>query len=463
MNLNIKVETTDKHLSKFGGLNLFALSWSKLKIMGQISGLLPGVRRSIKKFEDLALGFAVDAECLDDMALLGKDDGFKTVCDERVYTPKTYGDFLREFSSRQIDDVNKALARSAFIERAGIEKKISSMTFDFDSTSNRQYAEVMEGLCFSGEKKYDCLTTMYVFDELGIQYYSDVRPGNTHTSDSISKIIHMVMSQMPTEGSYLSEDVYLPWKKSPYRKQLRVYARADAGYCNSEFMNACWAKGLGFVVRMRSDMLQPNIKNIINWKPAKKRLKKVRCRGGDYRIVDQSIRFYDGRSAEIGSTLYHGANMAKTARIVCIRAKKPGVIGFDKEDYDYFAWLTAIGEHEMKNEKIILFYRGRGHAENYIREMKNGYDMHHYPCLKLDANRAYALIAAFSYNVLRFIALIRSRQRPQFVKAIRNKFINLPCQVVRTGRQVIFKFMEHHAKEVNLFLKQPKNMQLGFT
>jgi hypothetical protein len=125
--------------------------------------------------------------------------------------------------------------------------------------------------------------------------------------------------------------------------------------------------------------------------------------------------------------------------------------------------LTSIDEHEMGNEQIIRFYRGRGHAENYVRELKNGYDMHHYPCLKLNANRAYALIAAFPHNILRFIALRTAENKVQSAKAIRNKFIFQACQVVRTAGQVFFKFMNHHAKEVEKFLEDLKNLQHGFT
>ncbi len=463
MNTNIKVCTTDKHLSSFGGLKIFSECWSKLQIMPQIARFLPSAKHTMKKFEDLALGFAAGAQCLDDMAVLAEDEGLRAVCDEKVYTPKSYGDYLRKFTFLQLDEGNKALARAAFIQRAALDQEMKSITFDLDSTSNRQYAEVMEGVCFSGEKKFECLTTMYVFDEMGNQYYSNVRPGNTHTSDSISKIIHMIMTEMPRTGVYEEENISLPWLKNPYKKSIRVYARADAGYCNNEFVNACLSKNIGFVVRLRADMLEPNIKTITNWKGVKKRIRTVKDRKGKARVIDESIRFYDGRTTEIGSTIYQNPGMAHVCRIVCIRAKKEGTLGLSEGDYDYFAWLTNIGEHEKNNEKIIRFYRARGHAENYIREMKNGYDMHHYPCLKLDANRAYALIAAFSYNILRFISLQKSRKKPQFSKAIRNKFINLPCQVVRTGRQVIFKFMEHHAKEVNLFLKQLKNMQLGFT
>lgn len=271
------------------------------------------------------------------------------------------------------------------------------------------------------------------------------------------------MSQIPKSGSYASEDVYLPWEKNPYRKDFRVYGRADAGYSNNEFINACLAKNIGFVVRLHPNMLNPRISNITNWKPTKNRIKKKKRRDGSIEQIDATIKFYDGRSCEIGTTLYRNETMSQTCRIVCLRAKKEGRLGLREDDYDYFAWLTNIDEHEMDNEKLIFFYRGRGNAENYIREMKNGYDLCHYPCLKLNANRAYALIAAFSHNILRFMALRSAHKRVQFAKAIRNKLIFLPCQVVRHAGQVIFKYMEEHAREVKRFLDDLKTLQHGFT
>jgi hypothetical protein len=463
MNTNIKSTTTNKHLSAMAGLDLFAKCWQKFRISVSLAALLPKTRSSSKKFGDLALGFAAGLDCLDDMTELSKDQGFLAVCSEKVYSPKSYGDYLREFSSVDINETNRALARSAFQQRALATKKMKSMILDFDSTFNRQYARKMEGVAYNGEKKQEGLTSMYVFDELGFQYYGDVRPGDTHTSDSISKIIHMVMSQLPKEASYASEQVYLPWQKTPYRKDFRVFARGDAGYSNNEFINACDAKGIGFVVRMHANMLNPKIKNITNWKPTKKRLKQVKRRNGDMEPLDTTIKFYDGRSCEIGTTLYHNNNISSTCRIVCLRAKKEGALGLSVDDYDYFAWLTNIGEHEMGNEQVIFFYRKRGHAENYIREAKNGYDMHHYPCLKLNANRAYAIIGAFAHNILRFMAIRSANKKVQFAKAIRNKLIFLPCQVVRHAGQVIFKYMEEHAREVELFLKDLKTLQHGYT
>lgn len=55
---------------------------------------------------------------------------------------------------------------------------------------------------------------------------------------------------------------------------------------------------------------------------------------------------------------------------------------------------------------IIKFYRGRGHAENFIKEIKYNFDLKHFPCQKLVANKAYGIIAALAYNLMRLVAFL---------------------------------------------------------
>lgn len=464
MNTNIKLTSTDQHFSRFGGLKIFNDFWKSLSFSAFLD--LPEACNAAKKFEDLSLGFACGAECLDDMHVLAGDSGFAVACSNQVYTPKTYGNYLRRFEDIHVSTMQDKLAELGFATRAKLagNQKINNMTFDFDSTSNRQYAEKMEGVCFSGEKKYECLTSMYVYDELGIQYYADVRAGNTHTSEKISKIIHSILSKLPSEGSYAAEKLVLPGQKNPYHKKVRIYARADSGYDNQHFKNACLAKGVGFVVRMTANTLTAKrIAQISNWKPTKQKTKRRQIRNGSSVQKDDQIMFYDGRECEIGSTVYTTNDLAGSVRIVCIRAKKSGHIGLYQDDYDYFGFATSIGEHELNDEKIIRFYRARGHAENYIKDAKNGFDLHHYPCLKLNANRAYAIIAAFAYNCLRAIALVDDPKNPHFAKAIRNKLIHLPCQVVRSGREVWFKMSNDLYRRIKIWLEKHNIKQFGLT
>ena len=151
-------------------------------------------------------------------------------------------------------------------------------------------------------------------------------------------------------------------------------------------------------------------------------------------------------------------------RAIIIRAVKVGrehQIVKGEEDYDYYGWVTNMS-YTVSAEDVVKFYRKRGHAENFIRDLKNGLDLHHYPCQQLVANKAYSLIAALSYNLMRFVALKDDAKHPKFSKAIRFHFVHLPCQVVRHAGEVIFRFMDHHYKEVNYWLNYIKNIKFGF-
>ena len=108
-----------------------------------------------------------------------------------------------------------------------------------------------------------------------------------------------------------------------------------------------------------------------------------------------------------------------------LKEKSQGVLFKQKDDYDYYAFATTIGAHEMTNEEVIKFYRKRGNAENFIKELKNGLDLHHYPCQQLIANKAYGLIAAVAYNLMRLVALLDNRNKPIYAK---NASSICPCK-----------------------------------
>ena len=132
------------------------------------------------------------------------------------------------------------------------------------------------------------------------------------------------------------------------------------------------------------------------------------------------------------------------------------------DDYDYFGWCTSIGSSEMRPEKVIDFYRKRGTAEQYIGDIKNGFDQHHFPCQKLNANRAYALITGFAYNLMRCISIVANPKKIQFTKSIRLKFVTIPAQVVAHAREVTFKFNKNISKEVYEWCEKFKKLQWKF-
>ena len=158
--------------------------------------------------------------------------------------------------------------------------------------------------------------------------------------------------------------------------------------------------------------------NIHAWIPAKNKKKK--------------IKFYDDRECELGETIYWPKKAIEILRVAFMRAVKKdreGSLIKTQDDYDYYSFISNIGEHELSTEKLINFYRKRGQAENYIKEMKYNFDLLHYPCIKLTANKVWSCIAAMSHNLLRSIALLENPKKTCYAKSIRTRFINIPCQV----------------------------------
>ena len=299
--MSITVAKTDKRLSAHAGLVVVKEAMKTTKLRDLVDPSLPqltlGTSRSYKKFSDLILGLVAGADCIDDMEKLAHDQGFLGLCDDKVYTPKAYGDFLRSFSGEDILDLQEGLMRHAFLMRHKLFPDAQQFFFDMDSTSNRQYGKKMEGVARNYQQK-DCLDTLDVFDENGLQYFINVRPGNTFTSRGAEDVIHRLMT------------IFTEYK-GKFDEKWRACFRGDRGYYNAGFVNACIAKAADVIVGVKQDEkhFPLIIKQIHNWRPT------------DLDNPDR-IKFYDGREVEIGTTNYRPKGYQRRLRYVVIRAKK---------------------------------------------------------------------------------------------------------------------------------------------
>ena len=250
--MTIKIESSGKELSSLGGLLIAKALMGRTCLEEAVLPSLPllssGSRRSWDKFQALSLGFVAGADCLDDMAVFAQDKGFLEVADHADYSPKAFGDFLRSFNPVQIRGIQTALIGFAYSLRSSLGTS-ESMVFDFDSTSNEQHGLKIEGVEFN-YKQINCLDTFQVFDERGIQYWNEVRPGATSSASNVASVIHQILSKKPDTKPF---------------KKLKVFARGDSAFCNLEFFNGCSAKGVGFVCTMRQNMFEPHQHKILHW------------------------------------------------------------------------------------------------------------------------------------------------------------------------------------------------------
>lgn len=117
--------------------------------------------------------------------------------------------------------------------------------------------------------------------------------------------------------------------------------------------------------------------------------------------------------------------------------------------WKHYGVVCNLDLTRMTHQEVIEFHNKRGNAENFIREEKYGYDLKHFPCLKLKANHAFGFIAMVAHNLLRWAAIHDRPSRPRFAKGFRRQFINIPGKMVSHGRTLTLKIAEHYLKEVN--------------
>ena len=449
---DIKLQTTGKHLSSYGGLFLARTLLDELGLGHRVVGYLPKTLKknldTTDKFEALLFGFILGNDHLDDWDESNQDIAIKSV-QERTFGSKCLGDYLRSFSGLDLTELRREMINLSFLLRQKLGFHSPRFILDIDSSVHQQYGRKMEGVeyCY---KKHLALDSIVAFDELGLPYWHDVRPGSTYTSNGCGQIIHEIFARMPIQN-----------RKE--RREVRRIVRGDSGFFTSEFFNACKAKNAGFVcAAKKTDWVKDKIWRIKNWTPQNPDDPK--------RILTTGAR-----ECEIGHISYHTKGYKGYLRLVVIRAKKPrekGVIYTDYTEYDYYAFVTNMGLHEFSDVELIKLYRERGNGENMIKEQKYGFDLKHFPCQKLMANKAFGLIASFAYGLTRFLALSSPTKKKtkdgikeivHFAKKLRNRCLLIPAQVIHHAGSATFKFHYDHYREVIYWKKKVKNFQFGYS
>jgi hypothetical protein len=145
----------------------------------------------------------------------------------------------------------------------------------------------------------------------------------------------------------------------------------------------------------------------------------------------------------------------KTHRVVVLRKN----ISVEKgenllfEQYRYFFYITNI---RWKNlDRIVRLANQRCDQENLIAHLKGGVNALGMPVDNLYSNWAYMVMAALAWTLKAWFALLlpatgrwKERHAKQKHTVLRmefrtflHAFMLLPCQLVRTGRRLVFRLL----------------------
>jgi hypothetical protein len=161
------------------------------------------------------------------------------------------------------------------------------------------------------------------------------------------------------------------------------------------------------------------------------------------------------KSEDVAEFEYQPRACGRSYRIVALRKNLSIERGetalFD--DVRYFFYIT--NDRELTPEQVVFEANGRCNQENLIAQLKNGVRALHAPVNTLNANWAYMVMAALAWTFKAWMALAlpvaprwrkkheaerRAWLRMDF-RTFRNAVIDIPAQIVRTGRRLVFRLL----------------------
>ena len=179
------------------------------------------------------------------------------------------------------------------------------------------------------------------------------------------------------------------------------------------------------------------------------------------RVKEQIVRereFENQRllSEDVAEMPYKPVACKNTYRLIVVRknlsVEKGEVRLFD--DYVYFYYLT--NDWTSTPAEIVLEANQRSNQENLNAQLKGGVRALTAPVDNLESNWAYMVMTALAWSLKAWFALWptegpgrhieRHRREKETIlgmefKTFVNAFMRLPCQLVRTGRRLIYRFL----------------------
>jgi Transposase DDE domain group 1 len=390
--------------------------------------------------------------CLEDLELLRHDEVFLDALGaRRIPDPTTAGDFCRRFAQDSIhtllDIVDDTRLRvwadqpEAFFDQALI---------DMDGTLVATTGQCKQGMdiAYDGTWGYHplVLTLANTGEVLSVVNRSGNRPSHEGAAAYVDRALATCF-----QGGF-----------------RRVLLRGDTDFSQTEHLDR-WNADARVRFIFGYDAL-PNLKGVAEDLPA--RAWRTLERPARYEVATEPRTRPDNvkeaivvarefenlrlRSEDVAEFNYRPTACTQTYRMIVVRknlsVEKGEQVLFDR--VVYFFYLT--NDWVLEPAEVVFAANDRCNQENVLAQLLGGVRALRAPVDNLESNWAYMVMTALAWNLKAWWALSLPEQpgrwhdrhqadkrwvlRLEF-KAFVNAFVRLPCQIIRTGRKLVYRLL----------------------
>jgi hypothetical protein len=418
---------------------------------------------------DHVLNFAYnalcDGDCLQDIELRRNDEVFLDALGAwRIPDPTTAGDFCRRFTAADIHALQEAFHETRL--RVWAQQPaafFTHATIDMDGTLVETTGQCKQGMdiAYDGTWGYHALvlTLAETGEVLSIVNRSGNRPSHEGAAAEVDRCLDVCF-----RGGF-----------------QKVLLRGDTDFSQTEHLDRWDADPrvrfiFGYDATANLRALAEQLPERI-WKKLE-RPPRYQAKGPPRRrpdnVKDEIVKEREFETLRLQCEHVAEFNYRPTAcredyRMVVIRkniSKEKGEVRLFDE-IRYFFYIT--NDWWPEPEEIVLAPRGangRCHQENLLAQLHNGCHALRAPVDNLESNGAYMVMTALAWNLKAWWALLlpaepgrwqeKHHQQKLWVLGLEFKtfvqaFVRLPCQLVRTGRRLLFRVLSWNPYQTIFF------------
>ena len=380
---------------------------------------------------------------LEDIELRRQDEVFLNALNaQRIPDPTTAGDFTRRFDPAAIGTLMEAInATRKRVWRKRARRRLKDAWIDMDGTLARTEGECKEGMDISHKGIWGYHPLLISLANTKEVLYLVNRPGNVVSHEGsvpwIDKAIALVK----------------PWTR-------RLTLRGDTDFSLTEHFDR-WAEGVDFLFGMDANAKLVGIAQGLEtgeWKRLRRKpayTVKTQARGRRRNVKEAIVvqREFENirlESEHVAEFRYRPVKCGRDYRVVALRKNLSVAKGEQTlfDDIKYFFYITT--REDLTLSEVVESANERCDQENVIEQLKNGVNAMRMPVDNLLSNWAYMVMASLAWNLKAWWAMMvrfRDRQdellRMEF-RRFQQAMIWLPAQIVRQGRQIIYRLMGYN-------------------
>jgi hypothetical protein len=455
---NIHFEISDRVQGiAHGGIGAIHLLARELGLIDAINARLHLLKIHMPYHEsDHVLNFAYNVLCegtaLGDIELRRNDAAFLDALGaRRIPDPTTAGDFCRRFTQEDIDTL-----QNIFDEvRCGVWAKqpaafFQVATIDMDGTLVGTTGACKAGMDIAYEGTWGYHPLVLSLAQTGEVLRLVNRSGNRPSHEGAAAAINLTVATCFRGGFQ------------------RIRLRGDTDFSQTEYLDGWNADGR--ILFVFGYAAAPNLKDIAAalperaWQPLARPPRyevqtQPRQRPDNVKeaiVVDREYENLRLRAEAVAEFNYQPTACQQVYRMIVVRKNISVLKGermlFDTiEHYFYITndWVSEAAE-------VVFEANDRCHQENLLAQLHGGVRALHAPVNTLESNWAYMVMTALAWNLKAWWALSlpeqpgrwhdRQRDEKQWVLGVEFKtfvqaFVRLPCQIVRTGRKLVYRLL----------------------